>query len=107
MERRYADASAADFRRVLTPVSSLRKAAREQMALSFRRGKALTSAMVSSSAPRARFAEMSPIARFAGTFIQRYSDRVLYGTDMTYTRPVFRVSFRILETHDSRVSESA
>jgi predicted TIM-barrel fold metal-dependent hydrolase len=48
----------------------------------------------------ARFAEMSPIARFAGQFIQRYSDRVLYGTDMAYTRPMFRITFRILESQD-------
>ncbi|MGC9997637.1 MAG: amidohydrolase family protein [Terriglobia bacterium] len=48
----------------------------------------------------ARFGEMSPIARAAGQFIQRYPDRVLYGTDMAYTRPMFRITFRILESHD-------
>ena len=48
----------------------------------------------------ARFAEMSPIARFAGRFIQRYPDRVLYGTDMAYTRQMFRITFRILESQD-------
>jgi predicted TIM-barrel fold metal-dependent hydrolase len=53
----------------------------------------------------ARFAEMSPIARFAAQFIQRYSDRVLYGTDMAYTRPMFRATFRILETLDEHFYE--
>jgi len=53
----------------------------------------------------ARFGEMSPIARFAGQFIQRYSTRVLYGTDMAYTRPMFRTTFRILETLDEHFYE--
>jgi predicted TIM-barrel fold metal-dependent hydrolase len=48
----------------------------------------------------ARFGEMSPIARSAGQFIQRYPDRVLYGTDMAYTRPMFRITFRILKSLD-------
>jgi predicted TIM-barrel fold metal-dependent hydrolase len=53
----------------------------------------------------ARFAEMSPIARFAGHFIERYPDRVLYGTDMHYSRTMFRTTFRILETLDEHFYE--
>jgi predicted TIM-barrel fold metal-dependent hydrolase len=53
----------------------------------------------------ARFAEMSPIARCAAQFIGRYPDRVLYGTDMAYTRPMFRTTFRILETLDEHFYE--
>ena len=53
----------------------------------------------------ARFAEMSPIARFAGHFIERYPDRVLYGTDMHYSSTMFRTTFRILETLDEHFYE--
>ncbi|MGO8786649.1 MAG: amidohydrolase family protein [Terriglobia bacterium] len=53
----------------------------------------------------ARFGEMSPIARFAAQFIQQYPDRVLYGTDMHYSRPMFRTTFRILETLDEHFYE--
>ena len=48
----------------------------------------------------ARFGEIAPIARAAGRFIERYPDRVLYGTDMAYTREMFRITFRILESQD-------
>ena len=53
----------------------------------------------------ARFAEMSPIARFASQFIGQYPDRVLYGTDMHYCRAMFRATFRILETLDEHFYE--
>ena len=53
----------------------------------------------------ARFGEMSPIARFAAQFIQRYPDRVLYGTDMHYCPAMFRTTFRILESLDEHFYE--
>jgi predicted TIM-barrel fold metal-dependent hydrolase len=48
----------------------------------------------------ARFAEISPIPRFVSAFFNRYSDRLLYGTDMDPLPQMYRVSFRILETAD-------
>ncbi len=48
----------------------------------------------------ARYGEISPIPRFAQAFIQRYSDRIVYGTDMGTSKEMYRTTFRILETGD-------
>jgi predicted TIM-barrel fold metal-dependent hydrolase len=48
----------------------------------------------------ARFAETAPIPRFVNQFFQKYSDRVLYGTDMAYNQRLFSTTFRILESND-------
>ncbi len=48
----------------------------------------------------ARFGELAPIPRFVGQFIEKYQDRVLYGTDMGYNERMFSTTFRLLETHD-------
>ena len=48
----------------------------------------------------ARFGELAPIPRFVAQFIEKYQDRVLYGTDMGYNERMFSTTFRILETHD-------
>ncbi len=48
----------------------------------------------------ARFAETAPIPSFVNQFLQNYSDRVLYGTDMGYSQEMFSATFRILESHD-------
>lgn len=48
----------------------------------------------------ARFGEVAPIPRFVNQFFQKYPDRVLYGTDMTYNQRMFSNTFRILETRD-------
>ena len=49
----------------------------------------------------ARFSELAPIPRFVAQFIEKYQDRVLYGTDMaTYTERYFSTTFRLLETRD-------
>ncbi len=48
----------------------------------------------------ARFGELSPIPRFVAQFMEKYQDRVLYGTDMAYNELMFRTTFRILETSD-------
>lgn len=53
----------------------------------------------------ARFAETAPIPRFVNQFFQKYPDRVLYGTDMTYTQPMFSATFRVLESHDEHFYE--
>jgi predicted TIM-barrel fold metal-dependent hydrolase len=53
----------------------------------------------------ARFAEVAPIPRFAAQFLERYSDRVLYGTDMPYNQRIFNTTFRILESRDEHFYE--
>jgi predicted TIM-barrel fold metal-dependent hydrolase len=54
----------------------------------------------------ARYAETAPIPRFAADFYARYSDRLLYGTDMGFDKPMYRVTFRILETLDEHFYET-
>lgn len=48
----------------------------------------------------ARMAEISTIPRFASQFFQQYQDRILFGTDFTYSHGELRSSFRTLETLD-------
>ena len=48
----------------------------------------------------ARYGEIAPIPRFASQFIQRYQDRLLYGTDAGTGVEMYRISFRLLETAD-------
>jgi hypothetical protein len=48
----------------------------------------------------ARFGETAPIPRFVNNFLKKYSDRVLYGTDMAYNQLMFSTTFRILESND-------
>jgi uncharacterized protein len=48
----------------------------------------------------ARFGEIAAIPRFAARFIERYQDRILYGTGLRYGERMFTTTFRILETED-------
>ncbi len=48
----------------------------------------------------ARFAETATIPRFMHRFLTKYSDRIVYGSDVTYSEPFFGATFRILETED-------
>ena len=48
----------------------------------------------------ARYGEIAPIPRFAQAFIEKYADRIVYGTDMGYSKPMYEATFRILETGD-------
>jgi len=48
----------------------------------------------------ARMAEISTIPRFANQFVQKYQDRLVYGTDFSYTPGELRSTFRTLETSD-------
>ncbi len=48
----------------------------------------------------ARFAELAPIPRFVSRFFQRYQDRICYGTDLGPEAPMYRATFRLLETAD-------
>ncbi len=54
----------------------------------------------------ARFGETAPIPRFVNQFLRKYPDRVVYGTDMTYSQRMFSVSFRILESADEHFYET-
>jgi uncharacterized protein len=47
-----------------------------------------------------REAYIASIPRFAKQFIEKYSDRLLWGTDQGYSLPMYRNSFHILETLD-------
>jgi predicted TIM-barrel fold metal-dependent hydrolase len=48
----------------------------------------------------ARFVETATIPRFTSQFLQKYPDRVLYGTDLGYSQRMFSTTFRILESND-------
>ncbi len=48
----------------------------------------------------ARYAESAPIPRYMRTFYEKYQDRLLYGTDMSFTPEMYRTTFRILESYD-------
>jgi predicted TIM-barrel fold metal-dependent hydrolase len=53
----------------------------------------------------ARYAETGPIPRFAAQFYTKHADRLLYGTDMGFDKPMYRVTFRILESLDEHFYE--
>ncbi|WP_276365491.1 amidohydrolase family protein [Chryseolinea sp. H1M3-3] len=48
----------------------------------------------------ARYSEIAPIPRFAHDFFEKYSDRIVYGTDMGFSKQMYQITFRILETSD-------
>jgi predicted TIM-barrel fold metal-dependent hydrolase len=54
----------------------------------------------------ARYGEIAPIPKFVKEFIEKYQDRVVYGTDMSFNEKIFRVTFRILETADEHFYET-
>jgi predicted TIM-barrel fold metal-dependent hydrolase len=54
----------------------------------------------------ARYAETAPIPRFAAQFYARYSDRLVYGTDMGFDTKMYRITFRILESQDEHFYET-
>jgi uncharacterized protein len=53
----------------------------------------------------ARYAETAPIPRFAARFYEKYANRLVYGTDMGFDKPMYRVTFRILESLDEHFYE--
>ena len=54
----------------------------------------------------ARYAETAPIPRFATQFYAKYSDRLVYGTDMGFDTKMYRITFRILESQDEHFYET-
>jgi uncharacterized protein len=53
----------------------------------------------------ARYAETAPIPRFASKFYEKYANRLVYGTDMGFDKPMYHVTFRILESLDEHFYE--
>jgi len=53
----------------------------------------------------ARYGEIAPIPGFVHDFIEKYQDRIVYGTDMSFSEKIYRVTFRILETTDEHFYE--
>jgi len=48
----------------------------------------------------ARYGEIAPIPRYVHDFIEKYADRIVYGTDMGIAKTMYQTTFRILETAD-------
>jgi uncharacterized protein len=53
----------------------------------------------------ARYSEAVPIPRYMQEFFKKYSNRLVYGTDMGNGKDMYRVTFRILETRDEHFYE--
>jgi uncharacterized protein len=53
----------------------------------------------------ARYGEIAPIPRYAHAFIEKYADRIVYGTDMGTSEKMYRTTFRILESADDHFYE--
>jgi predicted TIM-barrel fold metal-dependent hydrolase len=54
----------------------------------------------------ARYAETATIPRYMARFYERYRDRLVYGTDMGFDRPMYEITFRVLETADEHFYET-
>src|SRR5688572_27093805 len=48
----------------------------------------------------ARYGELAPIPKFVNAFMEKYQDRILYGTDMGTRKLMYQTTFRILESSD-------
>lgn len=53
----------------------------------------------------ARYAELAPIPKFVHAFMEKYSGRLVYGTDMGMDKTMYRTTFRILESTDEHFYE--
>ena len=53
----------------------------------------------------ARYGELAPIPRHVHAFIEKYADRIVYGTDMGTDKHMYQTTFRILETADEHFYE--
>jgi predicted TIM-barrel fold metal-dependent hydrolase len=53
----------------------------------------------------ARYAELAPIPRYVHQFIEQYSNRIVYGTDMGTSKDMYHTTFRILESADEHFYE--
>jgi len=53
----------------------------------------------------ARYGEIAPIPRYVHDFMEKYSSRIVYGTDMGISRKMYITTFHILETADEHFYE--
>lgn len=53
----------------------------------------------------ARYAETAPIPKYMNAFCEKYQDRLLYGTDMSFSPHMYATTFRILESNDEHFYE--
>jgi len=53
----------------------------------------------------ARYGELAPVPRYVHAFIEKYADRIVYGTDMGTDKHMYQTTFRILETADEHFYE--
>jgi len=53
----------------------------------------------------ARYGEIAPIPRYVHAFMEKYANRLVYGTDMGTSEEMYRITFRILETADEHFYE--
>ncbi len=53
----------------------------------------------------ARYGEVAPVPRYAKAFMEKYADRLVYGTDMGLSKKMYRVTFHILESADEHFYE--
>jgi predicted TIM-barrel fold metal-dependent hydrolase len=53
----------------------------------------------------ARYGEIAPVPRYTKAFMEKYADRLVYGTDMGASEQMYRITFRILETSDEHFYE--
>ncbi len=54
----------------------------------------------------ARYAESATIPGYMRAFYEKYQDRLLYGTDMSFNLAMYRTTFRILESNDEHFYET-
>jgi predicted TIM-barrel fold metal-dependent hydrolase len=55
----------------------------------------------------ARYGEIAPIPRYVHSFMEKYSTRIVYGTDMGTSKKMYLTTFRILETADEHFYEQS
>jgi predicted TIM-barrel fold metal-dependent hydrolase len=55
----------------------------------------------------ARYGEIAPIPRYVHNFMEKYADRIVYGTDMGTAAIMYSTTFRILETADEHFYDRA
>lgn len=53
----------------------------------------------------ARYGEIAPIPRYVNAFLEKYADRIVYGTDMSPHKSMYLTTFRILESADEHFYE--
>lgn len=53
----------------------------------------------------ARYGEIAPIPRYVHAFMEKYSNRLVYGTDMGTDKAMYHTTFRILESADEHFYE--